>query len=110
LLLILLLREQPTNLSSCITELKAENPNPSDYGAGHVVVGFKEGTTSTEARQILGKYGLNNLTLYEESFSVGNPFAVAHVESSKEFEWICKLQQDSNVKYAELDYIAHIAV
>ncbi len=101
--------------SECMVKLAAKNLKPNiDYGAGRVIVGFKDGATITNAKDILAKYSLeSNINLYETKPDMyiwsQTPFLVVSVQAGKEFEWICRLQADIDIKYAELDSIGHVA-
>jgi len=101
-------------IQECINEWEVKNliPNNWDLKTGEVsyvpeivFVGFKEGVSESEAENILNLYNLN----WDDSFTFGHLINKLNykilVESGAEYEWQCKLQEDSNIDFTELDMI-----
>src|SRR5262245_12451863 len=79
------------------------NPNGRP-GVDYVIVSFNE-TATTESAQTLidSRPGLS-----VSSTLVAAKFAVASVEPGQELQWIEVLEKESIVRYATLNYIAHL--
>lgn len=89
------------NLSACISEQeKSVSEHKTNYAKGQLIVSF---TTADEeqAKSIVKSYGLD---IFKESPSY-NGWLLVKVPELKEFEWICRLEKDTNIKYAELNAI-----
>ena len=95
-----------TNMQECIEGLESMNLEPEiDYVPGEMLVLFYEGVSNQSATDILEGFNVKII----KSYSIINSFLV-EVDEGKEFEWICKLQEDPNVESAELNGIGHTAI
>lgn len=97
------------NISECVSEWESKNLTPDNYDlkggelsyvSGKVLVGYdwRDETSKDKAVELLESYGLT----FEDLGGIG--FTVT-VPVGSEFEWLCKLQQREEFKYAELETI-----
>lgn len=101
--IINLLKKQPTPVQSCINEYEAKNLKPGeDFVPGEVIVKFQENLKDDEAKAIISSYGL----VWKRSLYVPNS-ALIEVPNGTEFEWICKLPENSKIINAEQNGIDH---
>ena len=101
--LINLQEKQLTPVQTCINEYEEKNLKPGeDFVPGEVIVGFKENLQEDEAKAIISSYGL----VWKRSLLVPDS-AIIEVPSGTEFEWVCKLRENSNIISAEQNGIHH---
>ena len=81
------------SIQSCMDEWEAKN---LEIATGGILIQFEDNVSESEAKSIIDSYDLNLL----ESFYPSTKIALVKVPEGKEFEWICSLQEDSRIKYA----------
>jgi len=95
------------NDATCVNEWKSKNLKPNeDYVPGVIVVGFKETIPESQAREIIGSYGLWVKSILD--LTIENEYTIyvyAEVKEGSEFNWICYLLENENVESAELNGI-----
>jgi len=96
-----------SNLNKCVKELNSKNLKAGiDYVPGEILVGFNETVTVEQAIELLKSKSLKVDESYEFFDELG--FLVVKVEEGKEFEWICELQKNTQVQYAEINGITTV--
>lgn len=87
----------------CLEELSSKNlVAGTDYVSGEILVGFTKNVSQAEANEILQSEGLH--TKDNDTYDIFSPIGVfvVTVEEGKEFEWICKLQENPTINYADI--------
>lgn len=83
----------------CVNEWLNKNLKAdSDYRSGMITVGFKEGSIKEDNQKIIASYGDD---LKPTGWSYGKAVSI-EVPKGHEFEWVCKLQENPNLRYVEL--------
>jgi len=92
-------------LSSCIKGLESRGLEAGeDYAPGEIIVSFEDGTTNDEINKIIGSYELEIIQIQKSS-----PVALVKVPQGSEYKWICKLEKNQNLRYAEINVIFRAA-
>ncbi len=90
---------------TCIEGWNIKNFVPDeDYAMGEILIGFGENVDEANARAIIESYGLTVKEVINLSFEI---LITVGVEPNTEFEWICTLEEDDRIEYAEPNYIVY---
>jgi len=98
--------QKPVNSSSCETNvLKEITDKDTKYTKGSVLVSFLTDVTFLEARKIIKDlgYSIPTESAVETRFESGQRWFVAKVGTGNEFEAICTLRDNSDVKYVWIE-------
>lgn len=92
----------PDEASSCVTD--KVNKNKTDYAKGEILAGFRTSSLE-ESKKLVVSYGLNYEVMYSsEALNVLN----IKVVPGEEFKWMCILEKNPDIKYAELNAITKL--
>lgn len=81
-------------IQECIAQKQSQAG--SSYTKGVIIVAFKDNVTETDARNLLGRYGL----LIENYNSIG--IERVYTPQGTEFNWLCILEESELVRYTGL--------
>jgi len=95
--------ETSASIEACINEWKSKNLTSGlDFAPGDITVSFRSGVTKDDALNVMNSYGLKPNTGLQKVLDSYQ--ADITVPMGLEFEWLCTLQKNPKVKYAELNH------
>jgi len=100
-------KEESPLVQSCIDVWDSQNLDLGhDFTSGDVFVGFNKEITEEEAMELFDSYELKFISEFPKTYP--SKIGLVRVPTGSEFEWICILEVDPKIKYADLNYIITI--
>ena len=95
-----------TSVEKCIKELENKGlVAGKSFESGQILVTFKDGLTAEAKQEIISSY--NDIKIISDTMEAAMlakiNAAVVEVPAGGEFEWVCRLQENADIKSAEVN-------
>lgn len=85
-------------LKECVESKKRQVGKRDLRFTDRLIIGYRDGVSADEAKEILQSYGLQIDTVFKVI-----PFISVNVLEGKGLEWACRLEKDPKIKSVEFD-------